>query len=323
MLKKEFKISRIPLKLSRPVADDSFYGRDAELKYVWDYHISKGGSLLLSGPARVGKTSFARRLLALAEKNNWKTVYLNLAGIKTEKEFVKFLMEEIQGEKLGNQFCYIALKLLGSIKLKNGEKEISIDTDIWLSDAYGKIWKLIKKGEKMLIVIDELAAYLSHLLEQKNGPEKIEFFFEWLQKFREPEKGCWILCDSVEFENFVLKYQLDRLLAGFHTYNIEPFSEDKAKDFILHLDVDKNLKFTDEHIQYILNKLDCYLPGFIQIFVDRINFLVCVKGRQFSNDTIDEAQDCLIRENSLIHLPLFASGGYAVGQNDNYSSSFY
>ena len=72
---------------------------------------------------------------------------------------------------------------------------------------------------------------------------------------------------------------------------------DEAKNFISRLDVDENVQFTEEHIQYILDKLVWHLPFFIQILVEKINFLICVEGKQLSNDTIDEAYNRLITEN--------------------------
>ena len=82
-----------------------------------------------------------------------------------------------------------------------------------------------------------------------------------------------------------------------HTFSIGAFSEYDAKDFISSLDVDKNVQFTNDCIQYILGKLIWYLPFFIQILVEKINYLICVEDKSLSNDTIDEAYNRLITEN--------------------------
>jgi len=48
----------ISIRVGPPVEGANFYGREKELQYAWEYHVSKGVSLLLSAPRRVGKTSF-------------------------------------------------------------------------------------------------------------------------------------------------------------------------------------------------------------------------------------------------------------------------
>jgi uncharacterized protein len=291
-------MGKISLKAGPPVEGVDFYGREKELQYAWEYHILKGVSLLLSAPRRVGKTSFSKRMLKMAEENGWKTMYLDLEGISTENEFVRFFKEELISKKWWDKTGDTLLKILDSIKeLKVVGNEISFDSKVWRNDTYGKIRQLIENTENVLIVIDELTIYLNHLLKQEDGKEKVEFFLEWLRSFRQTTKVCWIFCSSVGIENFASMHQLSKHLNDLHSFRIGAFSEDEAKEFISRLDVDKNVRFTKDHIQYNLDKLVWHLPFFIQILVDKINFLVCVKGKQLSNETIDEAYNLLITEN--------------------------
>jgi len=294
-------LSKIAIKTGPVVEGDDFYGREKELRYAWEMFISKGASLLLSAPRRVGKTSFSKKMLKLAEENGWKTLYLDLEGKGTEGEFVRFFKEEWQKEKwwknakskIGNAI----LKLFDSIEeLEIAGNKVSINSNVWRSNTYGKIKQLIENAGEILIVIDELTIYLNHLFTAENGKEKekVEFFLEWLRSFRQTTKVRWILCSSVGIENFASMHQLTKHLNDVHRFNIGAFSEDEAKDFISRLDVDKNIQFTKEHIQYILDKLAWHLPFFIQILVEKINSLVCLKGKHLSNETIDEAYNLLI-----------------------------
>jgi hypothetical protein len=291
-------MSKISLKVGSPVEGVDFYGREKELQYAWEYHISEGVSLLLSAPRRVGKTSFSKKMLKIAEENGWKTMYLDLEGISTENEFVRFFKERLKSEKRWDKTKNIGFKIFESIKeVKVVGSGISLNSGAWRDDTYGKIRQLIEDAGKILIVMDELAVYLYDLLKQENGIEKVEFFLEWLRNLRQTTKACWIFCSSVSIENFASMYQLSKHLNDLHSYPIGAFSEDEAKDFISRLNVDKNVRFTKDHIQYILDKLAWHLPFFIKILVDKINFLVCVGGKQLSNETIDEAYNLLITEN--------------------------
>jgi len=288
----------ISIRVGPPVEGTEFYGREKELQYAWEYHISKGVSLLLSAPRRVGKTSFSKKMLKMAEENGWKTLYLDLQGLNTESGFVKLFKKEFNPEKWWNKAGETIFKVFESIdELEVAGNGISINSKVWRSDTYGKIRQLIENTENVLIVIDELTIYLNHLLTQESGKEKVEFFLEWLRSFRQTTKTSWIFCSSVGIENFASMHQLSKDLNDCHPYPIGAFSENEAKDFISRLIVDENVQFTEEHIQYILDKLVWYLPFFIQILVEKINFLVYINGKQLSNYTIDEAYNLLITEN--------------------------
>ena len=104
------------------------------MEEAWECLITKGTSLLLSAPRRVGKTSFSRKMLKLAEEKGWKTLYLDLQGIGTEGEFVK-LFDELKTDKRWNKTGNFFGKLFGSIK----SDTISIDLNVWRNDSYGKL----------------------------------------------------------------------------------------------------------------------------------------------------------------------------------------
>ena len=295
---------KITIKTGTPVEGNNFYGREKELQYAWEYHILKGNSLLLAAPRRVGKSSFSKKMLTLAEKKEWNTLYLDLQGISTEREFVKLFKEKWQEEKwwekTKSKIGGTIIKLFESIEdFKVKEIEISISGNIWRNDTYGKIEQLISSTGDILIVIDELTIFLDHLLKQENGREKVEFFLEWLRKFRQISgtKVHWIFCSSIGIENFASMHQLSKHLNDIHSFSIGAFTEIEAKDFVFRLDVSEQIQFTEENIQYILDKLKWHLPYFIQILVEKINSLVFIENKQFSNDTIEEAYNCLIAED--------------------------
>ena len=297
-------IPKISIKPGPPVEGNDFYGREKELNYAWKQYVLNGVSMLLSAPRRVGKSSFSKRLLKIAEENGWKVLYLDLQGICTEREFVKLFKETLQKEKwwenakskIGNTI----INLFDSIEdFEISGNKISINGDVWRNDTYNKIKRLIENAGDIIIVIDELTIFLNHLLKQENGKEKVEFFLEWLRKFRQVSgtKIRWIFCSSVGIENFASMYQLSKHLNDLKPFQIGAFSEYEAKDFISRLEVDEKVQFTEEDIQYILDKLVWHLPFFIQLLVDKINFLIYAEGYQLSNSTIDEAYSRLIDED--------------------------
>ena len=286
-------IQKIPIKAGPIVEDNDFYGREKELNHAWKYYISSGVSMLLSAPRRVGKSSFSKRLLKVAEGNGWKTLYLDLQGEGTEQAFVKLFKEKLQEEKWWDKIGNFFLKIFDSIKSEKG----SISSEVWRNNTYGKILQLLENTDNTLIVIDELGVFLNHLLKQENGEERVESFLEWLRKFRQMTKVRWIFCSSIGIENFASKHKLTVHLNDLQSVPIGEFTENEAKDFISRLDVDEKVQFTEDDIQYILDKLGWYLPFFIHLLVGKINFLICVEDYQLSNATIDEAYNLLLTQN--------------------------
>ncbi|MFT6319191.1 MAG: AAA+ ATPase superfamily predicted ATPase [Granulosicoccus sp.] len=84
-------------KTGSPVEGSNFFGREKELDFAWK-HIKKGNSLILAAPRRVGKSSFAKKLLSFAEKEEWNTLEINLEQIKSEEGFVKLFIEKLKHE---------------------------------------------------------------------------------------------------------------------------------------------------------------------------------------------------------------------------------
>ena len=91
-------------------------------------------------------------------------------------------------------------------------------------------------------------------------------------------------------------HQLSHTINDVHGFPIGAFTEKEAKEFISRLDVDESVEFDAESIQYILNKLSWLLPFFIQILVEKINFLIMVEGKNLCETTIDTAYERLLSE---------------------------
>ena len=127
-------LQKISLNVGNPVEGNNFYGREKELDYAWQYYILNGVSMLLSAPRRVGKSSFSKRLLKIAEENGYKTLYLDLQGESTESAFVKLFKEELQKKqwwksaksKIGNTIINLFnsiedFEVEGNYKFKSNE----------------------------------------------------------------------------------------------------------------------------------------------------------------------------------------------------------
>ena len=93
------KNNTMEIKTGTPVEGDDFFGREKELSYAWK-RIKAGNNLIFPSPRRVGKTSFALKLLEKAKIEGWHTISINLEKNAGEKEFVETFVDELK--KLSN-----------------------------------------------------------------------------------------------------------------------------------------------------------------------------------------------------------------------------
>lgn len=63
-------------KIGPPVEGDDFFGREKEIKKS-NRLLDSNHSLLLSAPRRIGKSSFAKRLIEEKKNQRWKCVYID------------------------------------------------------------------------------------------------------------------------------------------------------------------------------------------------------------------------------------------------------
>jgi AAA+ ATPase superfamily predicted ATPase len=78
-------------RVGPPVEGGDFFGREKELREA-NKKLDSGLSLLLSAPRRIGKSSFAKRLIEDKKVLGWKCVYIDLEEIRDENGFVQLIV---------------------------------------------------------------------------------------------------------------------------------------------------------------------------------------------------------------------------------------
>lgn len=291
-----------------PVEGDDFFGRDKELQFAWR-QIENGNSLILAAPRRVGKSSFAKKLLVKAKEENWKTLEINLEEIKTEESFVKLLVEKLQEQnwwqnskrKLGDTVETLLSNLKASFEYEG--MKTSFEYQKRKENVYEDLKKLFDSSENTLIMVDELTILLASFLEndKEEGKKNVEFFLNWLRSFRQVtgNKIRWIFCSSIGIDNFASLHQLSYTLNDINPFEIGAFTHKQATSFLKELAKSESIELSPELIEYILLKLGWNLPYFIQILFNKIYYLNCVDEKELNQQTVDEAYTSLLSEKHL------------------------
>ncbi len=283
-------------RIGAPVDGEDFFGREEEIKYVWGM-LMDGNNILLPSPRRVGKTSFAKKMLEIAKKNNWETVEINLEKAHSEFEFVELLAAELRklsdwekAKEAGNKLFDIIKSLKLAVNV--GGAEVSLAWQGEKSDINQELEKLLPYNHDTLIFFDEVVVLLSNLLRANNGDKQhVEEMLHWLRSLRQTtgSKIRWIFSSSVGIENFASWHQLSSTLNDFTPYELESFDSDSAKAMILALEKGAGINLNDEIREGMIGKLGYLLPYFIQVLFERIKWRIKTGGAELGIDLVTKA----------------------------------
>lgn len=301
-----FAVSKIKMNniTGPPVTGDDFFGREKEIAFVWD-RINTGNNLIFPSPRRVGKTSFALKLLDEAKRNGWQTVSINLEKVSTEHDFITSFISELTNlswwEKTldkGKGF----IELFKSIKPKFSVGVVKVELD-WQSNKrniYNQLADLLNHDEPTLIFFDELTVLLASIINSGDeGKKNVTDFLHWLRDLRikASSKIKWIYCSSVGIENFTHRHGISDTLNDIHEYELKSFSDEESTKMLKLLGDTKGLILSDDLIKAVVHKLDYCLPFFLQIIFDKISLLNAIEDLPLNSEIVKIAYNRLVDES--------------------------
>ena len=261
-------------KVGPPVTGEDFYGRIEELSHAHNY-LDSNHSLVLSAPRRIGKSSFAKRLLEDKQSKGWNCVYIDLEGVRTRDEFLQILINKFDNSGIWTEAVNLAggivnrifegLKGIGPVKFDFSQPETTVN-------LYTSLSEVINHTKDTLIVIDELPLFLNILDRNTGNPNEAEFFLNWFRSLRQVSnsKIRWVFCGSVGLHNFTRMRNLSMTINDLVSFDFDALSEFEAKGLIKALAESENISMSDEIISYFLEKLEWYIPYFIQLIFTNI-----------------------------------------------------
>lgn len=267
-------------RIGPPVEGDDFYGRQRELK-IANRLLEAGNSLLLAAPRRIGKSSFAKKLIAEKIKDGWKCVYIDLEEISTEEHFLKTLIEAFDEKSIWKSVSDATTdavrSFLGRIK---SVKIKSIGIDLYQSDNKIDLYRLLKDSinheAKTLIVVDELTLFLNSIREKDGGVEKIRLILDWLRSIRQISgtQVRWLFAGSVGLNNFAKRNNLSHSINDLTEMPLGELDEPEAKELLTLLLQSLEMNFHPDVVDYTIEKLYWNIPYFIQLLVSKLSTTV-------------------------------------------------
>ncbi len=285
-----------------PVTGDDFFGRNNEFDYVWEL-IKSGNNLVFPSPRRVGKTSFALKLLEKAKSEDWQTISINLEKNTGEKEFVETLVDELKRLSYWEKIKENGGKLFDFLKqfkpsFEYNDVKVSLDWQNHKEDVCKQLANLLDHEKPTLIFMDELTVLLSNIINQENGRRNVASFLHWMRDLRikSGSKIRWIFCSSVGIENFTFTHHISDAINDTSDYFLKSFDAKTSKAMLQKLSNDNGVPLTPEMQEAIIEKLSFCLPFFLQLMFEKINYLHKIEGLTIDNQIVTSAYNALIEE---------------------------
>lgn len=297
------KLNLMEIKTGTPVEGDDFFGREKELEYAWK-RIEAGNNLIFPSPRRVGKTSFALKLLEMAKAEGWQTVSINLEKNTGEKAFIESFIDELKKsstweivKEKGNKLFDLVKQIKPSYEYEG--VKISLEWQLQKEDVYKQLANLLDHDKPMLIFMDEVTVLLSNIIKQEDGHANLTSLLHWLRALRIESKSKirWILCSSVGIENFTHTHRISNTINDVSGYYLKSFDPETSKDMLQKLGDDNGLVLHAEIQEEIVRKLSFCLPYFLQIIFEKINYLHQVEQLILGVEIVETAYRALIEED--------------------------
>ncbi|MDE7407874.1 MAG: hypothetical protein K2M76_05580 [Muribaculaceae bacterium] len=289
-------------KIGAPVTGDDFYGRKQELIKAHRY-LNDRQSLLLSAPRRIGKSSFAKKMIHDKTKEGWKCIYIDLQGIATKEAFIRKLIESFTGigilEKAGSKakdFIDSTLSMVKGVSL--GDLKLDINNREYTESLLNRLAELFDHDNDTLIVIDELPLFLGKLMDDEGKKRNdVEFLLNWFRSIRQHEDSGirWMFCGSVGLRNFTNHYRMSQSINDLIDFDLGELPAPEAKGLIAALAESYRLPMDEALITKTLETLQWPIPYFIQLLIDR---LISKKHNQTTIPVKPEDIVCAIEELS-------------------------
>ena len=287
-----------------PVIGDDFYGRIDELSQAHQ-KLDSGHSIVLSAPRRIGKSSFAKRLVKEKSEQGWKCVYIDLEKTQSESQFLHTLIAKFEQSGIWSKAAKTAGSFLSGVleSIKSiGPVNVELSNLIPSKDLYSSFSDLIDHTQDTLIVIDELTLFLSVLEKTKGSAQDVSFFLNWFRSLRQitPSRVRWIFCGSVGLHNFTGTRNLTYTINDLAELKFDAMSDQEAFGLVRALADSEGVNMSDDIVRSFLETLNWHIPYFIQILFNEI------KTNTISDEPVT-AEIIQSSFNSLVHSELMAT----------------
>lgn len=288
----------IKLKIGSPVVGEDFFGREIELGKA--EALIRDNNLMLAAPRRVGKTSFARRLIDTLSSKGWNTIFIDLEEITSIDHFFNAFYGELvklPETKVVEKVKAKMKKWLSNVELSTASLPVKAAVKMESSDNndFKDLADILNTLDNhTLVVFDELTVLLKSLSDKNDNEQAVRTFLNQFRAMRSAtsEKCSWLICSSVGVRNFTTQHNLSDTINDVADFELGAFSDEEATKFVTILAESIGIKVNAIIKCYILDKIGWNIPFFIQLLLSRL------PAGEIAKTDIDEAYGHLLLTGS-------------------------
>jgi len=269
---------------------EDFFPRDNIIRRIYR-RLDSGANVYLAAPRRVGKTAIMGYLEDHPRKG-YEFKYITTESVDDAAIYFKRLLDALHTLKtLSARSREFISSLFGRIKEINvglegvgislGKNENSEDVE----DLKELIEGLDTDDTRIIIMVDEFPQTVKNILD-KSGEGVAKQFLQLNREIRhtQNENIRFILTGSIGLPTMVEKLNATEHINDLNTIEIPPLNRDEAKAFTVKLLDHEKVPHNEEAIEYLLDKLEWFIPFHIQLAVQEL-----IDGYFDTDKPVDEA----------------------------------
>jgi uncharacterized protein len=261
-----------------------YYNRPFIVSDIWE-EVTKANHVLIAAPRRVGKSSVMEHMAA-NPYHDYKCVFKNIQGVQSETAFYEIfyhlVIHALNGAQkklnwLASLWKELKIEEVTLEGIKLGKRELN-----FLTETNLLINKLQDKNVRVVLFIDELPEVLHRLHKDGRTPEAVSILKNlrsWLLSPEFKQSISLVLAGSVGIHHVV------QLIEGrtadinhLGKVNFEALDRTAAADYIQWATTGATVQYSPALIKQMLDKIQYYVPYFINLLLDEINRTARKKG---------------------------------------------
>lgn len=290
------------------VRRENFWDRAYLMEDIFDI-IETGGDILLVAPRRVGKTSLMYKILDTVG-DKYVVIYVNTEAEHTVNAFWEKLFHTLMDEDFVATLKNKASNFLNKIKsiriseagfegIKFGEAEV-----IDYAKAFENLLKSYDGDKKLIIMMDEFSQTIENIIQYESS-EKAEQLLKVHRDLRQnhkvSEEVTFIYAGSIGLESVVANIKSSKHINDLVSISVPPFEPKDAEKFTAHLCKSNGIEISSSDIHYILEKIEWYIPFYIQLVVQEVKRLYR-RNPVVNEGVVDEAiEKVLQHKKDFVH----------------------
>ena len=266
----------------QPVVGDDLYGRDYELRTLWE-RLERGEHVLLLAPRRVGKTSLMLELRR-QPRPNWHVIYIDVEGAADAADLFADILAQLAGHPTYRRGIenipgwQAAKNIFGaanfSVKAGVGDLKVELASAMRVdwhrrADQIRARLAATEAEGRLLIIIDELPLLVSRLVE--NGPKQdAELLLSKLREWRQApdlrSSVSTLAGGSIGLEGVVQRAGLSGIINDLVPFHLESWNRSTAQQFLCEVSRGSGFPLVESTVEQVLDLLYDPVPYHLQLF---------------------------------------------------------